>query len=144
MADTIRVDGWDLRDFQKNPIALWGHSHRTLPIGRWERLRIEGGKLKADLALAPTAMAGEVEKLISARVLKAVSVGFAPGEWKWRDRKGEGIDFVSGHQLLEASVVNVPANPDALLEGPMLELRHLSGEAGKRQRTLELIKAKAW
>ena len=107
-------------------------------------MRIEGGKLKADLALAPTAMAGEVEKLISARVLKAVSVGFAPGEWKWRDRKGEGIDFVSGHQLLEASVVNVPANPDALLEGPMLELRHLSGEAGKRQRSLELIKAKAW
>ena len=40
-------------------------------------------------------------------MLKAVSVGFTPGEWKWRDKRGEGIDFVSGHQLLEASVVNV-------------------------------------
>ena len=113
MGDTIRVDGWDLRDFQKNPIALWGHSYHTLPIGRWERLRVEGNKLKADLALAPTSMAGEVAKLIEARVLKAVSVGFAPGEWKWRGKMGEGIDFVKGHQLLEASVVNVPANPDA-------------------------------
>ena len=38
---------------------------------------------------------------------------------------GEGIDFVYGHQLLEASVVNVPANPDALLEASLLDLRHL-------------------
>ena len=77
------------------------------------------------LALAPTSMAAEVAKLIEARVLKAVSVGFTPGDWKWRDKRGEGIDFVSGHQLLEASVVNVPANPDA-------------------QRMLEVIKLKAW
>jgi HK97 family phage prohead protease len=87
-------------------------------------------------------MASEVAKLIEARVLKAVSVGFAPGEWKWRDKRGEGIDFVSGHQLLEASVVNVPANPDALLDASLLDLR--SFEAAKRQRTLELIKLKAW
>ena len=93
------------------------------------------------LALAPTSMAAEVAKLIEARVLKAVSVGFTPGEWKWRDKRGEGIDFVSGHQLLEASVVNVPANPDALLEAPMLELR---SDAAKRQRMLEVIKLKAW
>ena len=46
-----------------------------------------------------------------------------------------------GHQLLEASVVNVPANPDALLEAPMLELR---SDAAKRQRMLEVIKLKAW
>ena len=143
MGDTIRVDGWDLSDFQKNPIALWGHSHHTLPIGRWERLRFEGGKLKADLSLAPTAMAAEVAKLIEARVLKAVSVGFVPGEWKWRDKRGEGIEFVKGHQLLEASVVNIPANPDALLEAPMLDLRSFTGDAAKRQRALELIKLKA-
>lgn len=87
-------------------------------------------------------MASEVAKLIEARVLKAVSVGFAPGEWKWRDKRGEGIDFVSGHQLREASVVNVPANPDALLDASLLDLR--SFEAAKRQRTLELIKLKAW
>ena len=79
---------------------------------------MEGNKLAADLGLAPTSMAAEVGKLIEARVLKAVSVGFTPGEWKWRDKRGEGIDFVSGHKLLEASVVNVPANPDALLEAP--------------------------
>ena len=82
-------------------------------------------------------MAAEVAKLIEARVLKAVSVGFTPGDWKWRDKRGEGIDFVSGHQLLEASVVNVPANPEA----PMLELR---SDAAKRQRMLEVIKLKAW
>jgi len=111
-------------------LALWGHSHHTLPIGRWERLRVEGNKLKADLALAPTSMAAEVAKLIEARVSKAVSVGFTPGEWKWRDKRGEGIDFVSGHQLLEASVVNVPANPDALLEAPSGCLRSSSSRHG--------------
>lgn len=141
MGDTIRVDGWDLRDFQRNPIALWGHSHTNLPIGRWERLRVEEGKLKADLALAPTSMASEVAKLIEARVLKAVSVGFAPGEWKWRGKMGEGIDFVSGHQLLEASLVNVPANPDALLEAPILDLRSCRA-AQCRSRELEVIRLK--
>ena len=30
MGDTIRQEGWDLRDFQRNPIALWGHSHRAM------------------------------------------------------------------------------------------------------------------
>jgi HK97 family phage prohead protease len=78
-------------------------------------------------------MAADVAKLIEARVLKAVSVGFVPGEWKWREKRGEGIEFVNGNQLLEASVVNVPANPDALLEAPMLDLKSFRQRERRKQ-----------
>jgi HK97 family phage prohead protease len=78
-------------------------------------------------------MAADVAKLIEARVLKAVSVGFVPGEWKWREKRGEGIEVVNGNQLLEASVVNVPANPDALLEAPMLDLKSFRQRERRKQ-----------
>ena len=42
--DSIVAKGWDLASFERNPIALFGHSH-DYPIGRWSDLRVEGGKL---------------------------------------------------------------------------------------------------
>ena len=41
-------------------------------------------------------------------------VGFLAGEWRHNDLGG--IDFVQGHQLLEWSVVNLPANRQATLD----------------------------
>ena len=42
----INPKGWDLRNFKKNPIALFGHDSR-FPIGTWENIRTEGDKLVA-------------------------------------------------------------------------------------------------
>ena len=32
--EIIRVNGWDIKNFKKNPIILWAHNHGGLPIGR--------------------------------------------------------------------------------------------------------------
>ena len=32
--DIIEAKGWDLDNWKKNPVHLWGHSHRAPPIGQ--------------------------------------------------------------------------------------------------------------
>ena len=46
MGDIIRQDGWDLKNFQKNPVMLWAHDSRGIPpIGKWAKVRVEGKSL---------------------------------------------------------------------------------------------------
>lgn len=76
--DIIEPDGWDLRNFKKNPIALFGHMS-SFPIGNWTDLRVEGGKLIGRLVLAAKGTSVRLDELIGLveqRVLRAVSVGF--------------------------------------------------------------------
>jgi HK97 family phage prohead protease len=113
MGDVIRADGWDLRQFKANPIALFGHSHEQI-LGVWENVRVEGKKLLGSLKLAKpgtSELVDTVRSLIDQRIIKSVSVGFQPVEAT--PRKSGGFDFVKS-LLHEVSVVAVPANPNAL------------------------------
>jgi HK97 family phage prohead protease/HK97 family phage major capsid protein len=116
VGDVIDAGGWDLRDFKKNPIALYGHDHSN-PIGTWKKVRVEGNKLLGVLELAAegtSAFIDTLRKLISQRILKAVSVGFKPTKYEEiADSKRGGLKFL-GQELLECSLVAVPANPNAL------------------------------
>jgi HK97 family phage prohead protease len=115
--DSIVAKGWDLASFERNPIALFGHSH-DYPIGRWSDLRVEGGKLIGRLNLAARGTSARIDELIGLveqGILRAVSVGFMP-------KKAEPIDPNKPYagqryleqELLETSLVSVPANPAAL------------------------------
>ena len=78
--DIIEQSGWVLRNFKKNPIALWAHSHDT-PIGVWEDVRVEDNRLIAKLALAAPGTSPFIDTLrglLEQRILRAVSVGFIP------------------------------------------------------------------
>ena len=118
--DIVSAGGWDLNNFRKNPIALFGHNH-DFPVGRWQDLHVENSALRGTLALAPqgtSARIDEIRALIDAGILKAVSVGFrtlaSPEPIKSKDGTATGgLRFVK-HELLECSVVPVPANPNAL------------------------------
>jgi phage head maturation protease len=80
---------------------------------------------------------------MEAGMLRSVSVGFSPGDWKWLGRAHEGIHFVKGHELLECSLCSLGANPDALLVG--IEGKALSDAEKRRahrQRQLEVLKLK--
>jgi HK97 family phage prohead protease len=120
--DIVTAAGWELDNFRKNPIALFGHQY-DFPIGRWLDLHVddEAKALRGKLALAPKGTSpriDEIRTLINADILRAVSVGFRALERpKWiKDEEGEetgGLHFLR-HELLECSVVPVPANPNAL------------------------------
>jgi HK97 family phage prohead protease/HK97 family phage major capsid protein len=112
--DIVEAAGWELRAFKRNPIALFGHDS-SFPIGIWRNVRVEGKRLLGRLEFAAagtSARIDELRSLVEQGVLKAVSVGFrvlaepVPIEPR-------GLRFTK-HELLETSLVAVPANPAAL------------------------------
>lgn len=125
VGDIIEVDGWKLSAFKKNPVALYGHDNSRLPIGKWERVRIEGKKLLGRLRLAPegtNAFTDSVRKLLDLRMLNACSVGFHTIKAAPLDPENpwNGYRFIE-QELLECSVVTVPANPNAVLQRALSE-----------------------
>ena len=116
---TIAVDGWQTASFEKNPVVLWAHDDSIPAIGRAADVRVEGGQLKSRAVFAERDMhplADTIYQLIKARFIGAASVGWIPLEYKFVEGgdRGFGVDYLE-QELLEWSVVNIPANPDCLV-----------------------------
>lgn len=138
--DIIQADGWMLADFRKNPVALYGHQNDGLPIGRWEKVRVEGKKLMGRLRFATSSdFAQRIKALFEEGILNAVSVGFRPVKAEPLDEKDPwgGVRYLK-QILLECSVVTVPANPSALVKRALDNLpadirQTLMAASGQRQ-----------
>jgi HK97 family phage prohead protease len=115
MGDVLDPGGWELRNFLRNPIALFNHNKDAI-VGRWHNLRVENDELRGHLEVAPkglSARTDELRGLVEAGILKAVSVGFRPSQARPRGKDLDGVVFEK-MELLETSLVSVPANPNAL------------------------------
>ena len=127
--DVVEQD-WDLKHFKRNAIALWNHNSNT-PIGLWEKVRVEGGKLVGRLKLANTGTSELIDtlrNLVEQRILKAVSVGFRPGGAEPLDKDDPwGGYHLTENELLECSLVSVPANPEAVSVAKALHTDRLPG-----------------
>lgn len=126
--DIVEPSGWDLERFASNPIALFAHDSR-FPIGTWENVRVEAGKLVAGLVLAAKGTSQRIDELIALveqGILRATSVGFLPRKYEPVDPNHpyDGTRFTE-QELLETSLVSVPANPSALARAKSL---HISDE----------------
>jgi len=128
--DKIAIAGWDLKNFKQNPVVLWGHDASRLPIGRAFDVKVEDGALKASVEFIPAdtpeggMFAESVYRLARGGFIAATSVGFRPVKWDYtRDASRgaddwfPGIDFEE-QELVELSIVTVPANPEALIDAP--------------------------
>lgn len=127
--DVIALDGWELENYRRNPVVLWGHEQHCLPIGRAIALDIEDGALKASVEFVPAETphigdkAEAVLQLCKLGFLSATSVGFRPLEFVIAADRDEGdgwfppMNFMR-QELLEFSIVTVPANAEALIEVP--------------------------
>ena len=115
MGDVIAAEGWELDDYQRNPVFLWAHDYTRTPVGRAVWTGVEGRRLLTSVVFAPTAFAREVEALYRQGFLRAVSVGFRAKAFVFRTAAGggEGVRFTR-QELVEVSAVPVPANPSAL------------------------------
>jgi len=129
--DEIPVKGWDFKAFRDNPRLLWSHNYMVPPIGKVTKIKkeevdgVEG--IVFDVVFASTPFAQEIRQLVDEDMLSAVSVGFRPTKSRWiEEEEGEreirhdefpdtrlGKVFLK-KELLELSIVNVPANPGAL------------------------------
>jgi HK97 family phage prohead protease len=109
--ESISQEGWDLESFKRNPVLLVGHNYSEYPVGKATDISVQDGKLvfKAVFSEA-TQKAKEAYQLVKEGILSAFSVGFIPRDF---DRADPSI--ITKAELLEISLVPVPANPEAVV-----------------------------
>lgn len=120
--DIVIQRGWKLDNFNENPVALVSHNRQEMPIGIWKNLRVQGDALLGDLHLAArgTSRAADLARgLIEQGILRAVSVSFRA--LKAEPMKPYGMKFHES-ELLEVSLVSVPAHPRAVMVAKSLNM----------------------
>lgn len=112
------TSGADLTEFRKNPVMLLNHNDWSMPIGRWENIRIEDTKIMADPVFDENDPVGkQVSDKVERNFIRAASIG------AWRPEEvTEETDTLTGKVtytvkkwvVREASVVTIPSNHNAL------------------------------
>ena len=141
----LNQDNWDLRRFNSNGVI--GYQHKV--YGGWDDTDnpdnvigkgvayIEDKKLMVDITFEPAdinPLADKIYKKIQFGSLRAVSVGFLPiGRGKFGEGEDSETYYFAGQELLEVSVVNIPANPNALKKSLFPILRILLAPARLRK-----------
>lgn len=149
MGDTIALDGWQLGNYLKNPVVLWGHDASSLPVAKATKVWTENGALVAEAEFTAPGLLklnDAIWQLLQDKYLNATSVGFRPLKYAFSDdpQRRYGIDFLE-QELLEFSIVTVPANAEALVEGRAAsEAREVAeiapiNDAARRKRRAEAL-----
>lgn len=124
--DIIRVNGWLMDNYQKNPVFLWSHNYSSIPLGATSQLirRRNPARLEFKDIRFPTEglnpFADMILQLYHEGIINASSVGFIPFKWNDLEKDEEnrtqwraGREFIK-QELLELSGCAVPSNPNAL------------------------------
>lgn len=114
------TSGANLTEFIKNPVLFLNHADWELPIGRWENIRKEGGKILADAVFDegdPRAM--EVFRKVENDFIRMASIGAWPPE-QTSDAydlmlPGQTLPTVTKWTVREGSIVTIGANHNALV-----------------------------
>lgn len=113
---------WDLENYKKNPIVLFGHdaSKPGYVLGKaTEIVSDKDGNKNITLGTVQFAEEGTSEdadtvwKLVKQGILRTVSVGFIPHTFK-KLADDDDTDVLADNELLEFSIVPIPANPSAV------------------------------
>jgi uncharacterized protein len=121
VGDIVRATGAKVDNYLKNPVVLWAHDYSNPPVAKALSLEIMPGYgIKATFQFPPRGAspdADTIHNLWAGKFINATSIGFMPIEAKDMPKDGDGWsqpkDYVSW-ELLEFSLVPVPANQDAL------------------------------
>jgi len=142
---------WDLDRYNKNGPVLWNHNifessnysmggavrpEDVMPVGKGGDVKVSAKKLTAKLTLVKGTAVEEpfIDKLwrrIQQGVIKAVSVGFRPGEQKRVLNASGGTDHYelgsaeNPNELVEISFVPMGSNPEAVAKSIAWERRNL-------------------
>jgi len=118
--DIVRASGMNDANFSKNPVVLYGHDYNSFPVGKslWRKAVDQNG-VKGVLAKTQFAKTQEGETIYSLwkdGFLNASSIGFQPTKSIPVMENGiatTGNEYIEW-ELLEYSIVPIPANQDAL------------------------------
>lgn len=116
--DRVLPSGAKLDNYLRNPIMLWGHNYHEpgFVIGTAKDIRSDGRKIIVRPDLREPASDNDpmhiIRALWDAGIIRTASIGFLPLAEPKRNEKG-GYDYEEW-ELLEISLVPVPANQEAL------------------------------
>jgi HK97 family phage prohead protease len=115
----LEPSGVSLRNYSRNPIALWQHNPEQ-PIGAVHSAGLTpDGNLAGIVTFAPAGIslkADEIAALAKAGIVRGVSIGYDVIEWAPLDpREPRGGQRVTRSELLEVSLVSIPADTGALV-----------------------------
>lgn len=106
----VKTDGIDTTIFERNPVMLYMHERKTV-VGRWENIRKEGNKMLADAVFDESTELGRTVKAqVENGFLRSASIGVDIIE----DMVINGIKTTTKCSLFEVSIVDIPANQNAL------------------------------
>lgn len=127
--EIVDQSGWDLKEFEKNPVVLFSHDHWQPAIGKVIELGIVDGKLqgKIKFAVEEYDFAKTIFNLFKGGFMRGFSVGFEALEIEEQD----GQVILKENRLLEISVVNIPANAMALAKSKGIDIAPLEREINK-------------
>lgn len=113
------TSGADLTEFRKNPVMLLNHNDWSMPIGRWDNIRVDGGKILADAVFDEQDPAGQQAKSkVDRGFVRAASIGAWMPEVVDNSEvsklPGQTGGTVTKWVVREASIVTIPANHNAL------------------------------
>lgn len=117
----VVAQNWDLASYKRNPVILLNHNANALPIGKGS-VDVVDGALQVDVTFdMDDPIGAEVARKTKAGFMSAVSVGFnpivsTPRSQLPKDHAAYGTKgtYFEKAELLEVSVVTIPANGDAV------------------------------
>jgi Escherichia/Staphylococcus phage prohead protease len=117
--DDERIDpaGWDLKNYQKNPVILWAHDSRIPAIGLSRETSVKERVLGGNIIFNNKEIdpfGWGIGQRVAARVIRAGSVGFMVQKVEIIEESGEPSLIFRNQELLEFSICNIPSNPQAL------------------------------
>ena len=125
----VMTSGIDIEEFKANPVMFWNHKRDEdglfgssprdrMPIGRWENIRKDGDRLVADAVLDLNDNTGKkVAQKLADGFLNAASIGIGVlgfSEDPEMMLQGQTRPTITQSKLLEVSIVDIPANGNAL------------------------------
>lgn len=107
----VLTAGIDTAQFERNPVMLYMHDRDNGVVGRWENIRKDGDKLLADAVFDDsTELGAKIKKQVDNGFLRCVSIGIDV----INQEELNGVQTVTKSRLIEASVVDIPSNSNAI------------------------------
>lgn len=126
---SINIEGLSTENYERNGVVLYGHDNFGLPIGRMVSLTKKVKSIDAALEFdVADEFAAKVKGKVDRGFMRAVSIGFLPLETRQLESEtfGPWKDYeVTKADLLEISIVSIPANPNTLYKHSMDESSYL-------------------
>jgi phage head maturation protease len=117
--DIILASSWDYSEFMKNPVIMLNHDSKSPPVAKCTKIwqDLGAGELRFNFQFPKPGvyeMSDAVRGLIKGGFMNSFSVGLLGHDFEYRS-DGSGGKVYKRSELLEISIVNVPANVGAKL-----------------------------